>query len=450
MAFISQRGGGVLLTSYALCSRTGKGVYTVNAKNTQQQCLVVHEEHIVDTGDLGDIQQRWKSEHDNTELPVRFIDSGSIVIPGMSDSHCHILEYGASKLIDLESGKSVQETVGYVAEYILANPDIRNNMSKVIEGWGFDHTAWASGVLPVAADLDAHPITRGRPIILQGKDGHTIWVSPSILRANGPYPSEVDGGVVIRDATGNPTGVFMDSAMDLIARPVLSAEDLEKRFAVTVKEALSKGVVSLHDAGFKPVSLDFFKRKSAINGLPLRIYGMTYFDEDGAYWGDKSRPLIGTGNNRLTARSVKIFADGALRSGGAALYEPYSDNPSTSGLMRITPELLNEVVPKFLRDGWQVNIHAIGDRANGIVLDAFEVAAKKFKLDVASKRPRIEHVQIVTKNDMKRLAKLGVIASVQPSHATDDMWYAEGRLGPERVKNLYAFRNIMNSGARIT
>jgi len=175
---------------------------------------------------------------------------------------------------------------------------------------------------------------------------------------------------------------------------------------------------------------------------------MTFFDEGGPYWGDKTLKLVGAGNGRLSARSVKIFADGALRTGGAALYQPYTDDSSTAGAMRISAEVLNEIIPRFLKDGWQVNVHAIGDRANGIVLDAFELALEH--INVTQLRPRLEHAQIMTQVDINRLGKLGVIASVQPTHVTSDMWFAEGRLGPERVKGLYAFRSILDSGARIT
>ncbi|KAG5640947.1 hypothetical protein DXG03_006544, partial [Asterophora parasitica] len=203
--------------------------------------------------------------------------------------------------------------------------------------------------------------------------------------------------------------------------------------------------------------------------LPLRIYGMRYFDieETAPYWGNTTKRLLpkfegDKPGTRLISRSVKIFADGtflfevfclleswpmrfpgALRSGGAALHEPYTDNPSTTGLMRISPELLNRVVPSFLRDGWQVNIHAIGDRANGIILDTFARAQRELGVDIRSLRPRIEHVQIIAKEDNHRLGELGVIASIQPTHA-----YVP--IGPERVKNLYAFRNILAGNARIT
>ncbi|KAG7090871.1 hypothetical protein E1B28_009952 [Marasmius oreades] len=176
---------------------------------------------------------------------------------------------------------------------------------------------------------------------------------------------------------------------------------------------------------------------------------MTFFDaESGNYWGNTTSPVIGNEDERLSARSVKIFADGALRTGGAALYEPYADNPTTNGFMRLDEEILFKYIPWFLRDGWQVNVHAIGDRANGVVIDAFEASLKG--ANVTALRPRLEHAQIMTPSDVARLGQLGVIASVQPTHAISDMWYAQDRLGPERVKNLYAFRTIMDMRARIT
>jgi len=265
-----------------------------------------------------------------------------------------------------------------------------------------------------------------------------------------PIPDEVEGGYIIRDSDGKSIGVLLDNAQELANahRPEPTYEQLSLRFNLTVQDAVSHGLTSIHDAGFDPLSLKFFRRHAEESGLPIRVYGMTHFNESANYWGDSAEKIIGAGNGRLTARSVKIFADGAMRSGGAALYEPYTDNPSTRGFMRIPPEVLNDIIPRFLRDGWQVNVHAIGDRANGLVLDAFEAALKD--ADVVALRPRLEHAQILADKDMARFGALGVIASIQPTHATDDMWYAEGRLGPERVKGLYAFRSVLDHGARIT
>jgi hypothetical protein len=221
-----------------------------------------------------------------------------------------------------------------------------------------------------------------------------------------------------------------------------------RRFKVTVRDAHKYGLTSIHDAGLDPMSLAFFNQQAQTGTLPIRIYGMTYFDEEKPYSGNTVQPIISAGNGRLSARSIKIFGDGALRTGGAALHEPYADNPTTNGFMRLDPEVLFDVIPKYLRDGWQVNVHAVGDRANAIVLDAFEASLKGAK--VTALRPRLEHAQMMTNEDMVRLGKLGVIASIQPTHAISDMWYAQDRLGPERVKGLYAFRSLIDSGARIT
>jgi predicted amidohydrolase YtcJ len=246
----------------------------------------------------------------------------------------------------------------------------------------------------------------------------------------------------------NYTGMLLDNAQELIKQPRLLEDDLLRRFNSAIEQAVKFGLTSIHDAGLDPVSLNFFKKEAQRRTLPIRIYGMSYFDENGEYWGNTTKPFIASGDERLTARSVKIFADGALRTGGAALFEPYADNPVTSGLMRLDKEVLFKYIPLFLRDGWQVNVHAIGDRANSIVVDAFEASLNG--ANVTALRPRLEHAQIMTKSDMLRLGKLGVIASIQPTHAISDMSFAEDRLGPERVKNLYAFRSLIQSNARIT
>ncbi|KAI0351006.1 hypothetical protein OH77DRAFT_1411838 [Trametes cingulata] len=436
-----------LSESYALCSREGAQVYTLDPENPRAQCLVVHGSKFTSTGSLDQVLSRW---HETTpgQPHVRFLKPGQIVVPGLSDSHAHVLEYGATKQMPLEGTKSIAETVERVRAYIEADPDIFEDKTKYVEGWGWDHTKWLLEEWPTYGALEADPIVAGRPVVLQSKDGHALWVSLAVLESISPLPDEVEGGVIVRDSFGKPTGVFLDNAQDLIIRPEPTYKQLQKRFAATVKDAHSLGLTAVHDAGFNPMSLEFFRKEAQRTTLPIRIYGMKYFDETAAYWGDAFEKIVLAGNNRLSVRSVKIFADGALRSGGAALYEPYTDNPETRGFMRIAPETLNEVIPKFMKDGWQVNVHAIGDRANGVVLDAFEAALEK--ANVTALRPRLEHAQILAQKDMARFGDLGVIASVQPTHAISDMWFAEDRLGPERVKGLYAFRSIIDHGARIT
>ncbi|KAH7920922.1 amidohydrolase 3 [Leucogyrophana mollusca] len=401
------------------------------------------------TGALEDVTDRWLSGNNSgPALQIRYINDNSIIVPGLSDSHAHILEYGANRQLPLEGGKSIQGTVAIVKQYVLDNADTYNDTSKFVEGWGWDHTSWPVEEWPNADAFDSEPLLRGRPIVLQSKDGHALWLSKTALALSLPWPETVEGGIIVRDASGAPTGVLLDNAQALAKRSTLTEQDLLRRFAAAASDAVALGLTSVHDAGLNPISLQFFKRQAALGNLPIRIYGMTYFDDGGEYWGNTTKPVIEAGNGRLGARSVKIFADGALRSGGAALYEPYHDSVHTKGFMRLDAEVLHDVIPRFLNDGWQVNVHAIGDLANGIVLDAFEAALKD--VNVTALRPRLEHAQMLTKDDMERVGKLGVIASVQPTHAISDMWYAEDRLGPERVKGLYAFRSLLDNGARLT
>ncbi|KAI9572099.1 amidohydrolase family-domain-containing protein [Boletus coccyginus] len=462
------------VNSYAICSRSGARVYTVDDDNPTAQCLVIQDEFIVDTGSLDHVSARWYTANPSgLPLWVRYIDDSSIVVPGLSDSHAHILEYGCTQQLPLEGAKSINEIVALVRGYIMEHPDIYHSTSKFVEGWGWDHTSWLAEEWPTTDALDEDPVIHGRPVVLHSKDGHALWVSKIVLQWSGPLPRDVEGGVVVRDELGNPSGVLLDSAQQLVKIPIPTEDELRKRFAITAKHALSWGLTSVHDAGFQPVSLELFKRlnlatkRQGVEGLlPIRIYGMRYFDEVGPYWGNISKPIINAGNGRLNARSVKIFADGkksgffyqihpfmsldfegALRSGGAALHEPYHDNPGTKGFLRLDKEVLHEVVLQFLRDGWQVNVHAIGDYANSVVLDAFEAALRDDNVTLL--RPRLEHAQLLREEDMIRVGRLGVIASVQPTHVISDMWYAEERLGPERLKGLYAFRSLLDHGVRL-
>ncbi|KAG1761990.1 amidohydrolase family-domain-containing protein [Suillus occidentalis] len=444
--FLSPEKISSLSHSYAICSSSGARVYTVDHVVPNVQCLVVDGSFILDTGSLEDVMARWVAGGRlRSSLQIHYLDKSSIVVPGLSDSHAHILEYGANRQLPLGGGKTIEDTIALVRQYILDNN--LNDSSKTIEGWGWDHTSWPGEEWPTSDALEMDPIIRGRPVILQSKDGHALWISKKALELNSPWPSEVEGGVIMKDSFGNPSGVLLDNAQDLVKRPVPTEQDLLRRFNITVNDALSYGLTSIHDAGFNPISLEFFRRQATAGNLPVRIYGMRYFEENGPYWGNLSKPIINAGNGRLNARSVKIFADGALRSGGAALNEPYCDNPHTKGFMRLDPKVLIDVIPKYLRDGWQVNVHAIGDYANGVVLDTFETALKD--VNVTALRPRLEHAQILTETDMERVGKLGVIASIQPTHAISDMWFAEDRLGSERVKRLYAFRSLLDHGSRL-
>ncbi|KAF5389745.1 hypothetical protein D9757_005994 [Collybiopsis confluens] len=439
---------------YALCSKNGSKIYTVDIDNNPKECLVVFGTDIVDTGSIEEVTERcvqngFTSSAKQFRGNVHYLPEGAVITPSFSDYH--------STTLILSPLSTFKAVVKLVRSHILSEPELHYNKSKWIYGWGFDITRWPVERWPTYVPFELDPVTAGRPIWLTSKDGHAIWTSEKVIelaeermgigKPGGPtkWPKDEDimGGKIVRDGEGRP----MDNAQNLISVPT-PEEDNIKRFRLTIEDALANGITSMHDAGFSPETLPFYQQQAKIEKLPIRMYAMHHFDDKAPYWGNSTQQLD---NNRLRMRSVKLICDGAMRSGGAYLYEPYSDDYHNTGFMRLSVSLLNEVIPRFLRDGWQINAHAIGDRANGILLDAFEKAKEELGEDAIRKsRSRVEHAQILREGDAERFGKLGLIASVQPTHVTDDMWYGETRLGPKRVKGLYAFRSILNSGARIT
>ncbi|KIJ60432.1 hypothetical protein HYDPIDRAFT_189993 [Hydnomerulius pinastri MD-312] len=446
---------------YAVCSAAGK-IYTVDTAHSNVQCIVVRDSLIADVGDLADVKARWRS-HQQVQNPtalqlpwpldfwqpslnVSFVEPNSIVVPGLTDAHAHVLQYGAAMNLDLTGCTSKQEVLQRVVNYVKSHPDVLGEPTRWIRGMGWDQNLWSDPHYPHADDFDSEPLLKGRRIFLDRVDVHAAWVSNRVLQIMGELPKEVDGGAIIRDASGTPTGVFIDNAMALIPIPPPTKAQLLEYFDRAVRDAHAVGLTSIHDAATEPHMIEFYQQYAVSKKLPLRLYLMGNM-ESTEYWGNKIPRLINYGvGGRLNLRSVKLFTDGALGSFGAALLEPYSDNPSTSGIMRVQPQSLSALVKQFWAHGWQVNIHCIGDRANRVVLDIFEdVLSNSEHGNATDRRPRIEHAQILTLEDLERVGQLGVIPSVQPTHATSDMWYAEQRLGPERIKGAYAYQTMIQT-----
>ncbi|KJA25467.1 hypothetical protein HYPSUDRAFT_37448 [Hypholoma sublateritium FD-334 SS-4] len=269
-------------------------------------------------------------------------------------------------------------------------------------------------LVPGLADLVADQLLKDRLISLSRVDGHARWVSPAALELMPNLPEQVKGGLIMRDAEGNPTGAFVDNAMDLIPIPPWSEKQITEFFDMTMKQALSHGLTSIHDADAKPAHIAFFQKLADAGKLPALPHGQQRLE----YWGDTLPKLIDYGKHaRLNLRSVKLIADGAPGSWGAALLEPYSHDLATSGLMLSSPEKLERQIRQFWADGWQTK-------------------------NATESRPRIERAQIFIPAYLVRIGKLGVIASVQPTHATSDMGYAQIRLGPDRIKGAYAYQTL--------
>ncbi len=380
---------------------------------------------------------------------ARRIDaSGKTVIPGLIDAHGHLMGLGYALMrADLTGTRSKQEILERLRAYAGNLPD-----GAWLLGGGWDQNDWPEKVFPTAADLDA--AFPDRPVWLERVDGHAGWANSAALRAVAARSGKtLDGdwqpaGGRIERADGKPAGVFVDGAMALVYEVVPPADDAtrEQAAAKAFDAAVRHGLTGVHDMGVSREDLALFKRFADAGKLPLRVDA--YADGDGNALADLcAGGLYRHPGGRLEMRGVKLYIDGALGSRGAAMLEDYSDDHGNHGLLVTDPAAYEASVRKALGCGVQVATHAIGDRGNRIVLDTYaKVLGDKASSD---HRWRIEHSQIVSLEDIPRFAKLGVIASMQPTHATSDMPWAEDRVGPQRILGAYAWQRFLHSGARL-
>jgi predicted amidohydrolase YtcJ len=363
-------------------------------------------------------------------------------LPGLHDAHGHVSSQGFLNVeLNVTGTRSLDEAVERIAAYDKANPG-----SGWIKGRGWNQVLWPSNAFPTAAAIDA--VVPDRPVWLRRIDGHAGWANSKALELAGIDNDTPDpvGGKIIRDAAGNATGTLIDNAMNLVSSkvPPPSKDELRRAMAAAFAELTSLGLTSVHDAGIGIPEAEVYMSMADNGEMPMRIYAMIW--EAGDNLDAIGKPIIGYGNERLDIRSVKLMSDGALGSRGAAMIEPYEDDTENRGLRMYTQEEANAKVKKANDMGFQVGIHAIGDYGNRQSLDAFEYAQGGRPSPL---RNRVEHAQIITLEDIPRFAELGVIASMQATHATSDMNMAEDRIGPERIKGAYAWRKLADSGAVI-
>jgi predicted amidohydrolase YtcJ len=367
----------------------------------------------------------------------------AFALPGLIDAHVHLAELGAvGEQIDLRGVDSLDEVARRVRAWLEAKPG-----DSWITGRNWDQSLWPGGAFPTAAVLDA--VAPHRPVWLRRVDGHAGWANSEAMRraqitAETQAPPD---GQVRRDAEGRPTGVFIDGAMGLVGRviPGPTRADLERRILAGQAQVLEAGLTAVHDAGVSRLEAEAYRDLDRAGRLKLRVYGMANPPEGGEVAFVSHPPRTAQPDARFELRAIKLFIDGAMGSRGGLLFEPYSDDPGNKGLLLIDPQVLEAATIEALRHGWQVGTHAIGDRGNALVLDAF-AAARRAVPEVKDPRLRIEHAQVVRRSDVPRFAALGVIASMQPSHAIDDMRWADARLGPERVAGAYAWRWFLDAG----
>jgi len=369
---------------------------------------------------------------------------GKTLIPGIIDAHGHVSSLGFTLLsIDVRGLESAQQAAEKVASYAAQQPQL-----QWIKGRGWNQVLWPDQQFPNAALLDQ--FVADRPVWLTRVDGHAGWANSAAMRAAGIDANTVSpaGGEIPRDADGNPTGLFIDNAMNLIdqAVPSPSADEITVALDAVSKHLLSLGITSTHDAGVSATEHALYRQLADSGALQVRLYGMISSTDP------ELEQILAAGhsqgdNDMYSARSIKIYTDGALGSRGAALLEPYEDRPDHSGLLLTSAEKLRQLFSLAIGAEFQVAIHAIGDKGNRIALDEIEHAYNT--VGGRHLRHRIEHSQVVALSDIPRFKSLDVIPSMQPTHATSDMNMAEDRIGAERLKGAYAWRSFLDQGSRV-
>jgi hypothetical protein len=417
----------------------GALIHTVNPAQPEAEAMAF--------GRGGEILALGSSVDLFAEFPeARRLDlQGRTVVPGLIDAHGHLSNLALSLTrAQLAGTRSKAEVIQRLKEF---EQDLGEDDWLLGRGW--DQNDWPEQAFPDRADLDQH--FPDRPVWLTRIDGHAGWANSTALAMadrdlTGDWQEE--GGFIHRDTQGRPTGILIDGAKGLVERfvPETSEELMALALDLALEQMVSLGLTGVHDPGLDRAQMERYLRKIEAGTFPSRVYAMAEGTGPVLEW------LCGLGgiahpSGRFHARAVKIYADGALGSRGAALLAEYSDDPGNTGLLFQQPAALQEDIREAMDCGFQAAVHAIGDRANRVTLDAFEALLAEFPDNPG--RHRVEHVQMLSAPDLRRFRELGVIASMQPTHATSDMYWAEQRVGPERIRFAYAWRALLERGARL-
>lgn len=420
-------------------------VHTMDARQPAAEAVGIRRGRIVFVGSNREAEAFRASA-------LRLADlAGATVVPGLNDAHLHLAGIGFRELsFDLEGTKGIADLQAKLkAQVAQAKP------GQWIVGRGWIETHWSPAVFPTARDLDE--VAPNHPVALERADGHATVVNSLALKLaridrSTPNPP---GGEILRHAdSGEATGMLIDTAASLVERliPPPTQADVEKALIVAAQREVTLGWTAVQIAGHGYDEAELVRRLVAEGKIKLRIYDAVSAPGPDAERLFADGPVVGESDGRYTRRGVKLYMDGALGSRGAALLAPYADYPQSSGLLMKKEEELRPLLTDALRRGIQVQTHAIGDRGNRMVLDLYEQVFKQVMAAdrrVPEPRWRIEHAQIIDPTDIPRFARLGVIASMQPSHAIGDLFFAPQRLGPGRLAGAYAWQSLLRSGAII-
>lgn len=406
-------------------------VYTVNSEFEINEALAIKDGKFLAIGSSDEILGDYDA--------IEKIDlKGKTVYPGFIDAHTHFNRYAEGlRVVDLVGAKSYDELIQRVKNYADENPD-----EAWILGRGWDQNLWEGQEFPTREKLDE--LFPNTPVLLTRIDGHAALVNQKALSLGGiTSQTKMLGGSVISE-NGKTTGVLIDNAIDLVSSkiPKITEEQSKKALLAAQENCFAVGLTSVVDAGLDRETIELFQQLQQDSLLKMRIYAMInptqenmdYYFDKGIYQDEK-----------LTVRSFKIYGDGALGSRGAALLKPYTDKPDQSGFLLSTEDDFKDLAAKMYEHGFQMNTHCIGDSANRTLLNIYADVLKG-KNDL---RWRIEHAQVVNPEDVSKFAEFSIIPSVQPTHATSDMYWAEQRLGPERIKHAYIFNDLLEQNGMI-
>ena len=418
---------------------TNARIYTVDPSRPQAVALAVRDGRIVFVGSKrGALSLKGAA--------TRVLDAtGRTIVPGIVDAHGHLLGLGqALRTVDLVGTTSYADVVSRVVARAKQVP-----AGTWIIGRGWDQNDWGDTRFPTHDALSS--AVPDHPVLLERVDGHAYLANAKAMELASVTAATKDpsGGRIERGANGAPTGVFVDNAQGLIDRvlPPPTRAETRARVLAAIDEMHRWGLTGMHDAGASRSTIETYEALAKEGKLDLRLYVMVADDSAALRYYLARGPQSALFGGRLWIRSIKLYADGALGSRGAAMLEPYSDDSTNSGLLVSTPQHLEAVAERALRRGFQVCVHAIGDRGNRVALDAFEAALKA--VPVADHRFRVEHAQVIHPDDVPRFAQLDVIPSMQAVHQTSDMYWAGARLGAARETRAYAWRSLLNTGVVI-
>ena len=416
--------------------------YTLNSRNevVQFKAMAFDDQgRILAVGSVAEVAAKAPK--------ARQVDlQGRTVIPGLIDAHGHIFGLGEMLTeLDLTTSMSLQGAQDAIAGYAQANA-----ASPWLVGRGWNQEIWKLGRFPTAAELDK--VVADRPVVLSRVDGHATWVNSKALQLAGITDQTPDpaGGKIMREANGKATGILVDAASSLVEKHIPKKNEAQARAVLdkSLARIAAMGLTSVHDAGMG-VGEDRLYREYADQGkLSTRVVAMIGGTEKDFDILSAKGPVLSYGKDKTyTMRSVKLYSDGALGSRGAAMLAPYSDEHKTYGLLFRKSAELHAMMGKAMKRGFQVNVHAIGDAGNRQVLDGFAKLVKE--TGTQNLRHRVEHAQVVAPADIPRFKTIGIIPSMQPTHATSDMNMAEARVGAERIKGAYAWRTFLHQGSRV-